>query len=150
MYGIKRDDIDAGALIPSKLGSELKRMTQVIHVGAVAADSNAIKTPLWSVAKALTIKRIMLGFNAAVTAADTNYQTIAITDDTNTIAEVDTGPVSGGESFAAGVLEALTLVADYVALSAADQLYVEYTKTGSGMALTGMTVQVDYELDDPS
>jgi hypothetical protein len=148
--GIKRDDIDAGAIIPSKLDATLKRESKTFHIGDIAADSDAIKVPLWNLPHAITIKRIMMGFDTAITAADTNYQTYEITDGTNTIASTVTGPVTGGNSFAAGVLEALTLVAAYVDQAAAQQLYVEFTKEGSGMTGSNCTVQIDFEYDDPS
>lgn len=150
MYGIQRNDIDTGAIVPSKLGTELKRMSKVFNVGDVAADSDAIKVPLFAPPRAITLKKAMLGVDTAITAADTNYQTVALTDGTNTIASLATGPAATGEDMAAGVLEEITLDSDYIEIAAGDQLCLEFTKTGTGMAMSGLVCQIDYEVDDPN
>jgi len=152
--GIKRDDLDQGSVIPSKLGSELMRRTISVNVGDIAADSDAIKHCLYKIpaqmTAGITIKRILLSVDTAITAADTNYQTVNITDGTNTIATVDTGPASGGQDFVVGTPVALTLDADYVAQDAGNVITMEFSKTSSGMTMSALTAQIDFEINDPS
>jgi len=162
--GISRHDLEPGAVIPSKLCTELHRFTKIIQLpqipstdgnksqifncGDISADSDLIKTPLFRPPRPITVKRIWVGFDTAVTAADTNYQTIAITDGTNPLASVVTGPITGGTSFVAGVMQELAVNATYAAISATEQMYVIYTKQGGGMALSGLMVQIDYIEND--
>jgi hypothetical protein len=152
--GITRSDIESGAIIPSKLGTELRRFSQIIHVGDMAIDSDAIVNALWKIpaqmTAGVTIKRILMMVDTAVTAADTNYNTYAITDGTNTIASVANGPAATGQSFTAGAFVELTLVADYVDQAAGNTLKLTSTKTGNGLAMSGMNIQIDYEVNDPS
>jgi len=124
------------------LTSELK--TKVMRLGDIAIDSDAIKYPLWKLARAIKISAVYLGADTACTAADTNYNTFKLTDITNTIASIANGPVAGGTTFAAGVPQAMTMVAAQAIRAAADQLQFEVTKTGNGLALSGAYVQIDY------
>lgn len=148
--GIKRDDIDDGAIKPGHLGTELHKYSLTFQVGDIAADSDAIKIPLWVPPANITLKKCMMGVDTDVAAADTNYNKIDLTDGTNVIATTSNGPVSGGNSFTAGTLEEIALVADYVAVTSAEQLWLEFTKTGNGLAMSRMTVQIDYTIDDPA
>jgi len=125
------------------LSSELK--TKVMRLGAVAIDSDAIKYPLWKLARAIKISAVYLGVDTACSKADTNYNTFALTDVTNTIAEIANGPDSAaGTTFAAGVPQAMTVDEAYAYLAAAAQLQFEVTKTGNGLALVGAYIQIDY------
>jgi len=124
------------------LSSELK--TKVMRLGDILIDSDTIKYPLWKLARAIKISAVYLGSDTACAAADTNYNTFTLTDITDTIASIANGPVSGGTTFAAGVPQAMTVVAAQAIRAAADQLQFEVTKTGSGLALHGAYVQIDY------
>ena len=125
------------------LTSELK--TKVFRLGAVAIDSDAIKYPLWKLARAIKISAVYLGVDTACAKADTNYNTFALTDITNTIAEIANGPDSAaGTTFAAGVPQAMTVVDAQAIRAKDDQLQFEVTKTGNGLALAGAYIQIDY------
>jgi tRNA U34 5-carboxymethylaminomethyl modifying enzyme MnmG/GidA len=124
------------------LSSELK--TKVFRLGAVAIDSDAIKYPLWKLNRAIKISAVYLGVDTACAAADTNYNTFKLTDITNDIATIANGPVSGGTTFAAGVPQAMTVVAAQAIRAADDQLQFEVVKTGNGLALAGAYIQIDY------
>lgn len=150
MYGIRRDDIADHAVIPLHLGNELHRFSKTFYLGDIDADSDALVPPLWNPPRAITIKRILVGLDTDAAKDNTDYQTISITDGTNTIASIATGPTAGGTSFTAGTFVELTLVANYVAISAAETIKVDFTKTNSGMALSGLQIQIDYDIDDPS
>ena len=118
--------------------------SKIFRLGAVAIDSDAIKYPLWTLTHAIKITAVKLGVTVACTAADTNYNTFALTDITNNIATIANGPVSGGTTFAAGVPQAMTLVAAQAVRAAADVLQFEVVKTGNGLALAGAYIQIDY------
>ena len=152
--GIMREDIDQGAIIPSKLSSELIRKSIVVNVGDIAADSDAIAHAVFKVPTQYTngilIKRILLSVDTAITAQDTNYNTIAVTDGTNTIASVATGPAATGQDFAVATPVELTLDADYVDQAAGQVLKLEFTKTGNGLAASALAIQIDFEIVDPS
>lgn len=150
MYGIARNDIEPGALIPTKLGTELEQFSKTFYLHDITADSDALVIPLWKPPYAITIKRILMGVDTAITAQDTHYNKIDITDGTNIIATVSTGPASGGQSFTAGTFVTLTLDADYVAIANTKTLQVDFTKTGNGLAMSGLNIQIDYEIDDPA
>jgi len=149
-YGIARNDIEPGAIIPSKLGTELERYSKTFFLAEIAADSDALVIPLWKPPYAITIKRILMGVDTTVTAQDTDYNKIDITDGTNIIATVSTGPAATGTTLTAGAFTTLTLDADYVAIANTETIKVDFTKTGNGLAMSGLNIQIDYEIDDPS
>lgn len=126
------------------LTSEIK--TKYFQVGDIAADSDAIKHALWYLPRRIKINAVKFAVDTAITAQDTNYNTIALTDGTNTIASIVTGDAAGGDDLAAGVwLDASTgPVAAYVEQAAAATLKLEFTKTGSGLAMSALAVQIDY------
>lgn len=152
--GIKRADIDQGAIIPSKLATELRRQSIVVNVGDLAADGNAFAHALYKVpaqcTAGITIKRVLMSVDTAVVAADTNYNTFAITDGTNTITSVANGPAATGQSFSVATPVELTLVSTYVNQAAGQTLKLTSTKTGNGLAMSAVMVQIDYEVNDPS
>lgn len=94
--GIKRGDLDAGAILPSNLGSELMYQEETFHLGDFIADSDTIVTPIKKLTKAITITAVKIGADTAITAADTNYNTIALKNGASTIASVATGPAATG------------------------------------------------------
>lgn len=125
------------------LTSELK--TKVFRLGDILIDSDAIKYPLWKLNRAIKVSACYLGSDTAVSKADTNYNTFALTDITDTIASIANGPDSAaGTTFAAGVPAAMTVVAAQAIRAKDDQLQFEVTKTGNGLALHGVYIQVDY------
>jgi hypothetical protein len=150
MKGIKRNDIDDGAIIPGQLGSELKYFSQIVNVGDIAADSDAIVHALLKPKSAITIKRLLTGVDTAISAADTDYQTLNITDGTNVIATVSTGPAATGQSFTAGTFVELTVDATYANIANTETIKAAFAKTGNGMAMSALQIQIDYTIDDPA
>ena len=150
-YGITREDLEPGLVVPAKLGNELHRFTKICNVGDIAADSDAIVIPLFRPPVPITIKRILIGFDTAISRANTNYQEIYVTDGSNTIASVQTGPDgTGGTSFTAGVFQELTVSATHAAITAAETITLSFIKEGSGMTASNLCLQIDYEIDDPA
>lgn len=118
---------------------------KTICLGVIAIDSDAIKWPLWITKRKIKITKVRLGADTACGKADTNYNTFALTDVTNTIASIANGPDSAaGQDFAAGELHDMTLVDAYAVVPAATQLQFEVTKTGNGLALTRSYLEITY------
>lgn len=122
------------------------KRVKVFQVGDIAADSDAIKHALWYLPRRIKIAAVKFAVDTAITAADTNYQEVALTDGTNTIASIVTGPAATGDDLAAGVWLAASTspVAAYVEQAALATLKLEFTKTGTGMAMSALAVQIEY------
>ena len=120
------------------------KKTMTFCLGDIAIDSDAIKAVLWVVPEDIEIDAIWMGVSTLCTAADTNYNTFAVTDITNNIATLANGPVATGITLAAGVPQEMTKVAAQLDRDAGDVLQFEAVKTGNGLALVGLTVQIDY------
>ena len=149
--GIRRDDLESRLIIPLHLGNELERFSIVVNAGDIAANNNAFKVPVFKPPYAITVKRVLMGVDADIVAADTDYNTVNLTDGTNVIATVSIGPVLTGTSFTAGTFEELAVVTTYAVVTAAEQMYIEFVKTGTtGMAMSNLCMQIDYEINDPS
>lgn len=126
------------------LSSEIK--TKYFQVGDIVADSDAIKHALWYLPRRIKINAVKFAVDTAITAADTNYQTVQVTDVTNVIGSISTGPAATGSSMVAGVWLAATTgpVAAYKEQAAGATLQLEFVKTGTGMAMSALAVQIDY------
>ena len=126
-----------------------KLKTKYFRLGDIAIDSDAIKHSLWTLQRRIKIAAVRLTTVTIVTAANTNYNTFKLTDGTNIIASIANGPVAGGTTWAAGVAQAMTLVAAYQERAAAAVLKFEVTKTGNGLAMDGAALEIDYyDYDD--
>lgn len=125
------------------LSGEIKQKS--IHIGDIAIDSDAIKYFLWKLKRRIKIVGVRLSSTVACAKADTNYNTFALTDITDTIASIANGPDSAaGTTFAAGVAQDMTLVAAHQEKAAGVTLQFEVTKTGNGLALNGALVEISY------
>lgn len=109
----------------------------------VAADSDAVVWPLFVSNRRIKVVKVLLGATAAMTAADTNYNTVAIKHGTTTIYSFANGPAASGESLAAGVIEEKAL-ATPVEVPADTPIKITFTKTGTGLAITGFYVGLVY------
>jgi hypothetical protein len=121
------------------------KKTKQFCIGDVAQDSDAIKTPLWTLETDIKIVAARLGADTDCSKTDTNYNTFALTDGSDDIATIANGPdSSAGTSFTAGKLHDMTLVAAQAEKDEDDQLQFEVTKTGSGLALSGAVLEIEY------
>ena len=125
-------------------GRSSETKIKLLAIGDYVANSDAIKTPVWVLDHKIKITAVKAAHDTAITAQDTDYNTVALTDGTNTIASFATGPAATGQSFTAGVFVALSVVAAYAEQAAAQNLRVEYTKTGNGLAGSGLVIQIEY------
>lgn len=123
------------------------KKTKEFFIGDLAADSDAIIYPFWTVPHAIRITAARLGVKTAVVKADTNYNTVTLKGGTVSIASIANGPNSAaGTSIAAGAFGTMTVVtaagANEVAADAV--LTLATVKTGGGLAMVGVRVQIDY------
>jgi hypothetical protein len=133
------------------LGNELERFSIVVNAGDIAANNDAYIVPIFKPPYAITVKRVFIGVDTAIVVHNTEYQTVKLTDGSNTIATVGTGPTIGGQAFTAGIFVELAVVTTYAVVTAAEQLYLEFVKTGTtGMAMSNLCIQIDYEINDPA
>ena len=116
--------------------------TENIFVGDIAADSSALLYALWKAPNAVRIVAIRLGTKASVAAADTNYNTFSVKDGSVVLATLANGPAAGGISFVLGTFVAMTLGA-VLDVASGDTLSLAIAKTGTGLAVTGMVVQLE-------
>lgn len=113
-----------------------------IYIGDVAIDSDGLEHILYRFPRAVHIDSIYIGVDTACTKADTNYNTFNFKNGTTTIAAIANGPnSSAGTTFAAGTpVICSTMTGGDVA--AGDVLTLEPTKTGNGLALSGVSVMI--------
>ncbi len=121
--------------------------SKILNVGDIAADSDAIKIPVWRLPYKIKITAVYFGVDTAITAQDTDYNLCRLTDVTNDIASIVTGPAATGDSLVAGtpLAASVGVVAAYAEQDAGAVLQLEFTKTGAGLAMSGFWVQIDYE-----
>ena len=67
------------------MSREYKTKSKIFNLGDFIADSVAIVVPIWKIPDAIKITAVKFAVDTAITAQDTDYNTIALTDGTNTI-----------------------------------------------------------------
>ncbi len=134
--GIQKDD----------LSNEVKILEQTVSIGDIGLGDQKTFNILAPV-RDLTIKKIGVSVSSDITAADTNYMTVAVKNGSDTVASLATGPAASGQSFTAGTIEWLTLDADYLSMErATDELTVVVDKEGNGLAADGLTFHLVLEM----
>lgn len=118
--------------------------SKIIKVGDYAADSDAIKHPLWVNKRKIKVNKVHFGHSVAVTAQDTNYNEIKVMVSTTKIASVLTGPAATGQDFVAGDYVAITPESGAEEIAAGSNIELNFEKTGSGLLGKGLVVQIDY------
>jgi len=120
--------------------------TKHLFLGAIAIDSDALLYALWKVEHAIKISAIRLGVDATCTKADTNYNTLTVRNGSVDVAAVANGPVTGGTTFTLGTFGDMVVATAAGAniLAAGDTLSLKVTKTGNGLAMAGVVMQIEY------
>jgi len=103
----------------------------------IAAGTAATVFVMKAVRK-LVLKKFGFAVSSDITANDTNYATIALTDGTTTFASAST---TAGVS--ANTLEDVSISVSEVAEDT--NLYVNVSHAGTGAAVNGLVVQVEFE-----
>jgi hypothetical protein len=121
--------------------------TKNIYVGAIVIDSDALLKALWKVDHAIKISAIRVGVDATCTKADTNYNSLAVRNAAVDVANIANGPnTSAGTTFTLGTFADMVVVTAAGAniLAAGDTLSLKVTKTGNGLAMAGVNLQIEY------
>jgi hypothetical protein len=129
--------------------SQLSEFVEIpTNVGDLAANSDAVFYLLYIVpqGKFLYVDNAYLSAKVAVSAANTNYNTIALRNNSTSaaaIASLVTGPASGGTTIPQTGVEFTTYTdanRKVGSASAATKIYLTSTKTLNGLAVTGLGV----------
>ncbi len=129
------------------MSNEYRLKTKTFFIGDLAIDSDAIVYALWTVPNAIKITAARLGVKTAVTKADTNYNTCTLKAGTVSVASIANGPNSAaGTSITAGAFGTMTVVTAAGANEVAKDtvLTLATVKTGNGLAMVGVNIQIDY------
>jgi len=121
--------------------------TAHIPIGDIAADygDNDYLDPLFIAYKPVTIERLRISVDTTVSSDSSNYQSMAFKDsDGNTIATITT---EDGYTLATPSSSA-TLDSTHKVLTAGEGIYLDITKAGSGMALSGLVVHLEYSINE--
>ncbi len=135
--------IDANGL-PDPGGGDPKRSV-VIQYGDIVADSDAISPFLIKIKKAITVTNIYVAVDTSTADGTTNKQTIAVkrSSDDASVCSLLTPASNPGLTQATWT----TMGAVSNAAVAADEyLYATFTKTSSGLAMSGLTFLIEYTL----
>lgn len=115
------------------------------------ADGDALEPIAWVAKRAGRVTAAALGAEAAVAAADTNYNTFSLKNGSTEIASLANGPASTGVAIpigaATGTMTLTTTVANR-AFSEGDVITLESTKTGNGLAVAGPILKLTVEYTD--
>jgi hypothetical protein len=117
-----------------------------LPVGDIAADSDALLYALLKVPNAVKVTAVRFGCKTSVAKADTNYNTLQIKNGTVVVAAIANGPNTGaGTSFVLGTFVdgVVVTAAGADELAAGATLSLKVTKTGTGLAITGVVVQLE-------
>lgn len=119
---------------------------ETVNIGDIAADSDAITPLIFKKPQAVTIAAIWMGVDTTVGADAVNYQTVDVkrTSDDATILSSAPNTTAG---LTAGTPVTMGTIAAEGALTADNSLYLDFTKTASGKALSGFTLHIIYTLE---
>lgn len=114
----------------------------------LAADADALKFKIAQAPSGFAFKVVAARASAktAVTAADTDYNTLNLKNGSIVCASLANGPASGGVSVPIGTSAsgAFTLGSSVV-VSSGESLVLVPVKTGTGLAIEGLQIEVDVE-----
>ena len=141
--GTETLSIDVNGLMTATSGD--KYQYAQCNIGDIVADSDAIVPCIFYAVAGLTLVSIGLSVDTDIGDDDVNYQTIQFTDedDNAILASAFTTDVA----WTAGVIvSAGSLVsASHEVLVATDYVKMTFTKTSSGLAMSGLTAHIAFE-----
>jgi hypothetical protein len=142
--GTETFSVDSGGL-PDPGGGDAKRAVQVSY-GDLPADADALTPALHKFSNAVTITNIYVAVNANTADGSTNKQGIVVkrsSDDAAVTADGITNTANPG--LADETWLSLGSITN-AALAAGEYLYATFAKTSSGLAMAGLTFQIEYTL----
>jgi len=120
------------------------KKSKVFFIGDIVQDPSALDMILWELETDIKIDKVRFGADTDAAAQDTNYNQYKITDGTNTIASLTNGPAASGDDFSAGDFTDKDPAAAYAEQDAGAKIHLTFAKTGTGRAVSGVTIQIDY------
>lgn len=129
--------------LPDPGGGDAKRKVPVPY-GDVVADSDLLEPFLVKFTRSVTITEIKLAVDTATADGTTNRQTITIKrgSDNAQVAQLQTPAENPG--LAQAVWTDMGAITN-ATLAAGDYLYAAFAKTESGLALSGLTFEIEYQ-----
>ncbi|KKL64668.1 hypothetical protein LCGC14_2162710, partial [marine sediment metagenome] len=118
-----------------------------IGLGDVAADSDAFEYPLFRLPFDVTLKNAEIGTDTTAASNGTNNQSMGLFKSSTSTA-IATAVTNSSTAFTLHVPRAYTGVSTDT-IKAGDTVYLAPTKTGSGTALSGVTIALTIEIDIP-
>lgn len=141
--GSETFSVDVNGL-PDPGGGDAKRMV-TIPVGDIVADSDALVPYLIRFSKAVVITAIKYWVDTASADGTTNSQTITIKEDSGDAQVVQAATAGADPGIAQATVTDMGSVTNGT-LAAGVGLYATFTKGASGLALSGLTFQVEFTL----
>jgi hypothetical protein len=129
------------------MSKEYELKTKAFPVGDIVASSDAIVYALWTVPHAIKISAARLGVKTLVTKQDTDYNTVQIMNGAVSVAAIANGPnTSAGTTIAAGAFGTMVVATAASAneVAAASVLTLKTTKSGAGLIMYGVVIEIDY------
>ena len=117
----------------------------VVCLGDFAADSNAVYASLLKTTRALKLTNLRVTVNTTVTKQNTDFNTVALYNGSTKIMDLfSTGPdSSAGTTITAGAWTDIDVAAANEEIAAASDLNIRFVKTGNGLAMKGLTFQLE-------
>ena len=110
-----------------------------------AAGGSAVQVPVMRVPRKLKLDAVRIAVGAAITADDSNYVTIALTDGATTYATASTTTSGTGDISANSFVDLTISTAE---VDAGTQLYLSLTQAGTGVDVTNLVMQLEFEYQD--
>ena len=134
--------IDVNGLPISTSGDLYQYMT--VNIGDVAADSDAIVPGIFVPKAAITLYAIDLSVDTDIGDDNVNYQSIDFKD--SAANSILSAPFTTDVEWTAGTLiSAGALDGTHKILAADEDVYMTFTKTASGKAMSGLKVHLTYQ-----
>lgn len=126
---------------------------RIIHIplGDIAADSDAINSPLFIANVPITISEIEFSCDATVAPDGTNYQSIIVnkkSGSSGTETAVTAAITTATTGFTAKAWRASgALVSAAAVIAAGESVYLDFTKAASGKILPGFVARIEYSIN---
>lgn len=130
--------------LPDPPGGDAKRVAFCLY-GDVAADSDALVPFIWKAKKAVVLTAIKICVDTVTADGTTNKQTLTFkrSSDNATIKAYTTPAENPGLAQATWT-DISTL--SNTSIAADERVYLTFTKVSSGLALSGLAIQIEYTL----
>ncbi len=120
-----------------------------VNIGDVAANSDAFSIPLFTGNVNTTITNVEIATDTTAGSSATNFQTVQIFNSASSTG-IATALTNASTAFTQATPRAFTSLSSTLSkIAAGNTLYMTFTKTESGTALSGVTVAIALTIDIP-